>query len=218
MTSRAPPERVRRRTNAVSYDIAKDGHVAAVLTLARARYRLGDAVQALVRMNLPGARVRIVRLAASLESHEEIDASLALLPSQRTQKQTRQVYATHHESTLDTRQTSIVLTIPSGATPEFATSGVKLKWTLRVSLLTQTSALQSDQGSVGIAPVPHWAPESDAYAAFHTAFQRTPALAGVVQDDEKRVATKLEIVECSVPIGVLPNSSKSRTVPIELYA
>lgn len=192
-----------RTAGKVSYDIAKDGHLAAVLTLARTRYRLGDAVQALVRLNLPEARVRVVRLAASLETHEEVDASLAQLPPQRTQRQTRQVYATHHTTTLDTRQLGIVLTLPSGATPAFATSALRLRWTLRVSLLTRTHPER----------VPgHLAPERDAYAPFHTAYQRTPTLASAASD------TKLEIVECSVPLGVLPNSSKSHTVPIELYA
>ena len=79
------------------------------------------------------------QLAATLESHEEIDATMALLPAGRVQKATTQVYAVHHENTLDTRQTSVLLTIPSGATPEFSTSGIRHRWSLRISLLTETA-------------------------------------------------------------------------------
>lgn len=192
-----------RSAGKVSYDIAKDGHLAAVLTLARTRYRLGDAVHAVVRINLPTSRVRIVRLAASLETHEEVNAALAALPAQRMQRHTRQVYATHHESTLDTRQTSVQLTLPRGATPAFATSAVQLHWTLRVSLLTHTRA------DGGPAPA-HIARAHDAYAAFHTAWERTPTLTAD--------GARLEIVEASVPIGVLPSTARTKTVPIDMYA
>ena len=192
-----------RSAGKVSYDIAKDGHLAAVLTLARTRYRLGDAVHAVVRINLPTSRVRIVRLAASLETHEEVNAALAALPAQRMQRHTRQVYATHHESTLDTRQTSVQLTLPRGATPAFATSAVQLHWTLRVSLLTHTRA------DGGPAPA-HIARAHDAYAAFHTAWERTPTLTAD--------GARLEIVEASVPIGVLPSTARTKKVPIDMYA
>lgn len=198
------------RAGKVSYDIAKNGHVAAVLTLARAKYRLGDSVQALVRMNAPDAMVRIVRIAASLESHEEIDASMALLPTGRIQKATTQVYATHHENTLDTRQTSFALVIPSGATPEFVTSGIRHGWSLRLSLLTQTS----HQGAVAVQPPPHIEARSEGYAAYHHSYHGAPALCG----HKGPISTRLEIVECSVPVTVLPNRSKRRTGPVELYA
>jgi len=51
-----------QRAGKVTYDIAKDGQVAAVLTVARAKYRLGDAVHVIVRMNELHANVRVVRV------------------------------------------------------------------------------------------------------------------------------------------------------------
>lgn len=51
-----------QRAGKVTYDIAKDGQVAAVLTVARAKYLLGDAVHVIVRMNELGAYVRVVRV------------------------------------------------------------------------------------------------------------------------------------------------------------
>ena len=207
-----------QRAGKVTYDIAKDGQVAAVLTVARAKYRLGDAVHVIVRMNELHANVRVVRVctrdswqvAAALESHEEVDASLALLPPGRTQKMTRQVYATHHENTLDTRQTSMLLTIPSGATPEFMTSGIRHRWSLRVSLLTESA----EDGHQRREPPPHLVQHPDAYSAYQTVRRGAPALCG----RQGGVTTRLEIVECSVPVVVLPSRSQRKTVPIDLYA
>lgn len=210
----------------VSFDIAKDGHLAAVLTLVRSKYRLGDTLQALVRVNQPGARVRVVRvrcptdqLAAALETHEDIEADVALQPAGRAQRATRQVHATHDESVLDTRQTTLELTIPSGATPEFRTSGMSHRWTLRVSLLTEstmeTSASENGIEKSLVAPVSHLVKVPDEYAEYQTSFQGVPSLCGKL--DDKR-AVQLEIVECSVPVTVYPNSSKIQPAAVELYA
>lgn len=51
-----------QRAGKVTYDIAKDGEVAAVLTVARAKYRLGDDVHVILRMNEVHAKVRVVRV------------------------------------------------------------------------------------------------------------------------------------------------------------
>lgn len=208
-----------QRAGKVSYDIAKDGHVAAVLTLARARYRLGDAVHVLLRMNEAGAAVRVVRVAASLESHEAVDAALALLPSGRQQAATRQVYATHHEATLDTRQTSWTLTIPSGATPTFATSGVQHHWSVRLALLTawaDAAAPPDGAPPAPEAPPAHLVRAPSAYSAYETSWHGAPALFGPQHD--AATPTRLDMVECSVPLTVLPSRSKRRTTPVRLYA
>jgi len=81
-----------QRAGKVSYDIAKNGHVAAVLTLARAKYRLGDDVQAIVRMNMPETSVRIVRVRIGIHGctckrHTLIRDSLQR-PSSRTKRST----------------------------------------------------------------------------------------------------------------------------------
>lgn len=199
-----------QRASKVTYDIAKDGHVAALLTLARAKYKVGDSVQVLLRMNEPGATVRIVRVAASLESHEEVDASMALLPPGRTQTMTRQVYATQHEATLDTRQTCLWLPIPSGATPEFSTSGIRHRWSVRISLLTQ----MADDGTSKVAPPPHLMSDTQAFAAFQTSLHDVPVLCG----RQGTTTSRLEIVECSVPVMVLPHRSQRKTDPVLLYA
>lgn len=46
----------------VSYDISKDGQIAAVLTLTKSRYRLGDTVLGVVAINKPRSVARVVRV------------------------------------------------------------------------------------------------------------------------------------------------------------
>lgn len=49
----------------VSYDISKDGAVAAVLTLVKSKYRLGDSILGVVNINRVGAVARVVRVSMS---------------------------------------------------------------------------------------------------------------------------------------------------------
>ncbi|KAE8265183.1 hypothetical protein A4X09_0g6736 [Tilletia walkeri] len=141
----------------VSYDISKDGSIAAVLTLVRSRYRLGDTVQGVVSMNTKGALTRIVRVAVTLESHEDIEPTLSTVtPVTKSIKLTRVVHAEHHESTLDKGRVPFSLSIPSGATPDFKTSAVKLKWTVKLSLLTLASIKNPSSTSLdpNLPPLP----------------------------------------------------------------
>lgn len=48
---------------------------------------------------------------------------------------TRRLHSEHHEATLDSARLGFALAIPSGATPDFGTSGVKLQWSVRLSFL-----------------------------------------------------------------------------------
>lgn len=122
-TCKGAIEILSRNSQKVSFDIAKDGQVAAVLTLVKSKFRVGDSILGVVTINKMDSVARVVRIAASLESYEEIEASLATLTPNRIQRMTKTVHAEHHESTLDTGQASFSLPIPSGATPGFSTSG-----------------------------------------------------------------------------------------------
>jgi len=48
---------------------------------------------------------------------------------------TRRQHAEHHEMVLDSARIGFALAIPSGATPDFGTSGVKLQWSVKLSFL-----------------------------------------------------------------------------------
>lgn len=141
----------------------------------------------------------------------------------KTQKITRQVHATHHENTLDTRQVTLALTIPSGAAPEFTTIGIKHRWVLRVALLTETLVAREStpEGASRVAmyvPPPHLEGVADDFAAYHTSYRPVEALCGPVDSAANRRDAQLEIVECAIPVVVYPNASKSQTATVDMYA
>ncbi|KAK0566395.1 Golgi membrane exchange factor (Ric1p-Rgp1p) subunit [Tilletia horrida] len=139
----------------VSYDISKDGSIAAVLTLVRSRYRLGDTVQGVVSMNAKGALTRIVRVAVTLESYEDIEPTMSMVtPVSKVIKTTKIVHAEHHESTLDKGRVPFSLSIPSAGTPDFKTSAVKLKWTVKLALLTLASVRHPSQAPADGSALP----------------------------------------------------------------
>ncbi|EPQ30115.1 uncharacterized protein PFL1_02232 [Pseudozyma flocculosa PF-1] len=223
---KAAVETLSRTSSKVSYDISKDSKVAAVLTLVKSRYRLGETVMAMISINQPGSLARIARFAATLETFEEVQPSIALLPPGRMQRTTRKVHAEYHESTLDKGRVSFALPVPSGEGPEFVTSGVKLNWTLRLSFLTISRIKPPPPTDGRRAPARKPPPvhlvdsSSDGFALYHTSKRALTSLAGPIvhnddgeEDGEEAEAgagggeTKLETVECSVPITVLPNST-----------
>lgn len=193
----------------VSYDISKDGHIAAVLTLIKSQYRLGDTIMGVVSINTAHSIARVVRLAATLETHEEIETTLATLPTGRTHKLTRTIHASHHDSTLDTGQVCFSLAIPSGATPNFNTSAVRLAWTVRLAFLTLSNVRPSGQDVLRLRPPAHLVSgPDDGYSAFHRTQNAISALPGPWTDGNTSSETKIEVVECAVPLTVLPHSTR----------
>ncbi|CAO1614190.1 unnamed protein product [Sympodiomycopsis kandeliae] len=222
-TCKGAVEILSRNSQKVSYDISKDGQIAAVLTLIKSRYRLGDTVLGAVTINKARASARVVRFAASLESHEVVEPTLSTMSPHRIQKMTRKVHAEHHESTLDVGHSGFSLAIPSGATPDFSTSGVRLHWTVRFSFLTQMglrSGVKDDNTAIKSC-APHLeACSDDGYSLYHSSARAVTNLPGTRQSTSQRYdsQTKLEIVECAVPITVLPNSTSFRASAVSFKA
>ncbi|GAA5843084.1 hypothetical protein JCM9279_001856 [Rhodotorula babjevae] len=130
---KAAVEIVSRNSQKVSYDINKDGYQVASLTLVKSAYRLGETVNGSVLIN--GGEGRVLRVSARLETHELVETSISTLPAPRMRQITRRQHAEHHEMVLDSARIGFALAIPSGATPDFGTSGVKLQWSVKLSFL-----------------------------------------------------------------------------------
>ncbi|GAA5986158.1 hypothetical protein JCM10908_006436 [Rhodotorula pacifica] len=130
---KAAVEIVSRNSQKVSYDINKDGNQVASLTLVKSAYRLGETVNGSVLIN--SGEGRVLRISARLETHELVETSIATMPAPKMRQITRRLHAEHHEMVLDSERIGFALAIPSGATPDFGTSGVKLQWTVRLSFL-----------------------------------------------------------------------------------
>jgi len=152
-------EIVSRNSQKVSYDINKDGYMVARVTLVKSSYRLGETVNGSVVVN--GGEGRVIRVStrggeesawliarlltmpfvvggqfsARLETHELIETTVSTMTALEVRASTRRLHAEHHETTLDAGRVGFALAIPSGATPDFATSGVKLQWSVRLTFL-----------------------------------------------------------------------------------
>ncbi|SCV71493.1 BQ2448_3081 [Microbotryum intermedium] len=130
---KAAVEIVTRNSQKVSYDINKDGFMVAQLTLVKSAYRLGETVNGSVVIN--SSEGRVLRISARLETHELIETSITTKPAPQVRALTRRLHSEHHQMTLDCARVGFALAIPSGATPDFGTSGVKLQWSVRLSFL-----------------------------------------------------------------------------------
>ncbi|SOV07523.1 uncharacterized protein UDID_05296 [Ustilago sp. UG-2017a] len=239
---KAAVEALARTATKVSYDISKDGKVAAVLTLVRSRYRLGETITGVININNSQSLARIARMSAVLETLEEIQPSIATLPAGRSQRATRIVHAEHHESVLDKGRAAFDLSIPSSASPEFVTSGVKLIWLVRLSFLTisATKTLTEANEAQGatqkleqnkLLPPPHLGPgPTDGFAKYHISLRALDSLAGPATHHIGNQAatllttigmareTKLETVECAVPVSVLANSTTFKVGEAHFFA
>ncbi len=133
------------------------------------------------------------------------------------------MHAEHHESVLDKGRASFSLSVPSGATPEFVTSGVKLNWLVKLAFLT----ISATSGEEKAKPPPHLMPGSaDGFSRYHISLRGVDSLAGSVGEQSKvglkqmgcAAETKLETVECAVPVSILPNSTSFKVGDAEFYA
>ncbi|GAA5891322.1 hypothetical protein JCM8208_002585 [Rhodotorula glutinis] len=159
---KAAVEIVSRNSQKVSYDINKDGYQVASLTLVKSAYRLGETVNGSVLIN--GGEGRVLRVSARLETHELVETSISTLPAPRMRQITRRQHAEHHEMVLDSARIGFALAIPSGATPDFGTSGVKLQWSVKLSFLVIPPSPDAPAGSSSGPPSRRGTPTSNGAA------------------------------------------------------
>ncbi|KPV73591.1 uncharacterized protein RHOBADRAFT_54795 [Rhodotorula graminis WP1] len=159
---KAAVEIVSRNSQKVSYDINKDGYQVASLTLVKSAYRLGETVNGSVLIN--GGEGRVLRVSARLETHELVETSISTLPAPRMRQITRRQHAEHHEMVLDSARIGFALAIPSGATPDFGTSGVKLQWSVKLSFLVIPPSPDAPVGSSSGPPSRRGTPTSNGAA------------------------------------------------------
>lgn len=125
------------------FDISRNGQRVGVVMLTRPAYRLGETVTMAVDMR--GADVACYAVHATLETHERVDAGLAVRSESSIQRVTRRVYATSSDTTLYSRRVVFTPTIPISATPEFVTSGISLDWKVRVEFVIGAQQQQQQQ-------------------------------------------------------------------------
>ncbi|RVD82323.1 uncharacterized protein DFL_006751 [Arthrobotrys flagrans] len=119
------------------FGITRNGKQVANLSLARPAYKLGEAIIAVI--DFSNAQIPCYHVNATLETHETVTQSLALRSSSSLYRVTRKVHAQHTETCLFSKRITFSPTIPQSGTPEFSTSGVSLKWSLRVEFIAAHS-------------------------------------------------------------------------------
>ncbi|KAI8145789.1 Rgp1-domain-containing protein [Fennellomyces sp. T-0311] len=142
MFGRACAQIVSRITNSsrkAMFDICKNNQRVAQLHMTKTAYRLGEAVLGVLDFEhalLPTYEVSIL-----LESSEVVESDIALRPAQQISRISRKCYAEHHSFCLSHRRLAFSLPIPSIASPEFQTTGVKLQYYLKFEfIVTQKPA------------------------------------------------------------------------------
>lgn len=115
------------------FEIARNGRRVGVVMLARPAYRLGEAVT--LAIDFSGGEIPCYAVHFALETAERVDASIALRSEASVHRVTRKVLVSSSEVALYARRVVFCPTIPTGATPEFVTSGVSFEWKIRVEFV-----------------------------------------------------------------------------------
>ncbi|CAG8632155.1 8546_t:CDS:2 [Acaulospora morrowiae] len=168
-----------------NYDICKNNQCVAQLCLLKTSYRLGDIV--IGTLNFAEAVIPTYQVSITLENSETVEPSIANRPQPQIARVTRKVHGEHHEFCLNAQRISFAISIPTNCTPDFATTGVKLQWYLRLEFITGPK----DQ-------LPLVSLNVDERHHYHQAIEEV----------------NVETFDCSIPIKVYPTSYESaRTFP-----
>nr|CAG8559368.1 2146_t:CDS:2 [Entrophospora candida] len=165
--------------------LSKNMRKIAQLCLLKTSYRLGDIVTGIVNFN--DAVIPSFQVSITLENSEIVESSIAKRPQNQISRQTRKVHGEHHEFCLNSERISFSISIPTHATPDFSTTGVKLQWGIRLEFIT---------GPKGHVPLVTLTADER-----HHYYQ-------AVED------VRVETFDCFIPIKVYPTSYESaRTFP-----
>lgn len=199
-------------TPSSSFAIARSGLRVATLTLARPAYKLGEAITAV--LDFTGAQLTTYHVHVTLESSESIAPDLALRSEASVHRTTRKIHAMYSCMTLYADRTVTSLSIPSSASATFETSGVSLKWAIRIEFITLSPG-HSQQHLPSTPPSPTSPTHSSALPT-----PPKPELLDLTFSDQRgeireaRQGITVESFEAEVPVRVLPNPGEMGIVGI----
>ena len=134
---------VSKKINTNRFDIHRLGQRVATVMLGRPAYKLGDTI--VVSIDFRHGHLLCCALYVHLETSEEIEETLALRSSASILRATRRIHSSRFETTLCARRILTRFLIPLGATADFRTSGVSLKWALRFEFTVKSDANIEDR-------------------------------------------------------------------------
>ena len=125
------------------FKIHRRGAKLATVKFMRPTWRLGETIPLL--LDFRGADTTCHAFCASLETIEEVDASIALRSSSSIARATRRVHAQVARSSTSSEITFLELAIPRNSAPDFQTSGISMRWVLRLDFTTSSVAASCSQ-------------------------------------------------------------------------
>ncbi|KAI8391357.1 Rgp1-domain-containing protein [Radiomyces spectabilis] len=126
--------RITNSSRKAMYDLCKNNQRVAQLHLIKTAYRLGEPVMGV--LDFDGAALLTYKVSILLESVEVVESSIALRQPQHIARVSRKCHAEFHSFCLYNQRLSFSLPIPSIASPEFQTTGVKLQYHLKFQFVT----------------------------------------------------------------------------------
>lgn len=142
-----------------------------------------------------------VQVSARLESHEQIETTISMKKAGFVRQATRRQHSEQHEIACDSSRIALSLSIPSGATPDFATSGVRLQWSVKFSFLV-------------IPPLEHPKSSSNTPSTGKKSHSKRSSLIGSIvglSEDSllpNGTIDRTETIECSIPLKIYPGSTR----------
>ncbi|KAI9319707.1 Rgp1-domain-containing protein [Dichotomocladium elegans] len=152
MLGRACAQIVSRITNSSTkamFDIGKSHMRVAQLHLTKTSYRLGEAVLGV--LDFEGAALPTYEVSILLESNEVVESDIALRQPHQIARISRKCYAEHHSFCLSHQRLSFSLPIPTIASPEFQTTGVKLQYYIKLEFIVSQKAVQASTPATSTA-------------------------------------------------------------------
>ncbi|CAO3642582.1 unnamed protein product [Cunninghamella echinulata] len=126
--------RITHASRKAMYDLCKNNQRVAKLQLTKMAHRLGESILGV--LDFSEATLSTYKVSLYLESHEVVESSIALRTPQYITRVSKKCHSEFHSFCLNNRRLAFSLPIPTTASPEFQTTGVKLQYYLKLEFIT----------------------------------------------------------------------------------
>ncbi|KAI8341173.1 Rgp1-domain-containing protein [Chlamydoabsidia padenii] len=134
--------RITHSSRKAMYDICKNNQRVAKLQLTKMAHRLGEPILGV--LDFGEATLSTYKVSIFLESQELVESSISLRQPQHIARVSRKCHSEFHAFCLNNRRLAFSLPIPSTASPDFQTTGVKLQYNLKFEFITSNQSRSTD--------------------------------------------------------------------------
>ncbi|CAO3611927.1 unnamed protein product [Cunninghamella blakesleeana] len=142
--------RITHASRKAMYDLCKNNQRVAKLQLTKMAHRLGESILGV--LDFSEATLSTYKVSMYLESHEVVETSIALRSPQYLTRVSRKCHSEFHSFCLNNRRLAFSLPIPTTASPEFQTTGVKLQYYLKLEFITNNQ-LKNNNDTDSLSPI-----------------------------------------------------------------